>query len=263
MVQYNYNSSKGTKGKRMKLGLGNPTVKNGTNILDIKVPAELEKTCPTGLNYIDDAFGGKGMTPSTVVLFTGTPGSGKTTLMLQLADNITRKGHTALFNTAEESLFQVRKVTKRLRLKHGFVCGSESKIDVLLKNASELKKKFPKKQLFIIVDSLQTLDDGFYSSGHTNSMTAVRCMQQLTEYAKENYAIIIVIGQVKKDGEFSGKMAIKHIVDAHCHLFLENDKKSDNFNQRVFEVRKNRFGCNGIGYVLNLGEKGFRENYRS
>ena len=247
----------------MDLKLGNPKVANGTNILDIVVPEQLERTCRTGLGYIDDAFGGEGMTPSTAVLFTGTPGSGKTTLMMQLADSLTKNGHIALFNTAEESLFQIRRTTKRLKLTNGFVCGSEKMIDKLLDNATQLKATQPEKQLFIIVDSLQTLDDGFYASGHTNSMTAVRCMTKLTEYAKENYAIVIVIGQVKKDGEFSGKMAIKHVVDAHCHLFLDSDKRSDTFNQRIFEVRKNRFGCNGIGYVLNLNEKGFRESYRT
>ena len=69
---------------------------------------QLKKRCKTGIKFIDDAFGGKGMTPSVCTLFTGTPGAGKTTLMLQLADSLTRQGHVCLFNTAEESLYQVR-----------------------------------------------------------------------------------------------------------------------------------------------------------
>ena len=79
----------------------------GTNILDIKVPAPLRKKIKSGLGYIDAAFGGEGFTPSCVTLFTGTPGSGKTTMMLKLADSITKNGGLVMFNTAEESLFQV------------------------------------------------------------------------------------------------------------------------------------------------------------
>ncbi len=56
----------------------------GTNILDVKVPTQLRKKVKSGLGYIDAAFGGEGFTPSCVTLFTGTPGSGKTTMMLKL-----------------------------------------------------------------------------------------------------------------------------------------------------------------------------------
>jgi len=100
----------------MQFDFDNINIKLGTNILEIDVPEQLEKTYSTGMDFIDDAFGGKGMTPSTACLFTGTPGAGKTTLMMQLANAITKSGNVALFNTAEESLYQVRKVAKRLQL---------------------------------------------------------------------------------------------------------------------------------------------------
>ena len=59
-------------------------IPNGTNILDVQVPDALRKRVKSGLEYFDDALGGKGFTPSAVTLFTGTPGAGKTTMMLEL-----------------------------------------------------------------------------------------------------------------------------------------------------------------------------------
>jgi len=245
----------------MQFNFDNLDIKLGTNILEIDVPEELEKTYTTGIDFIDDAFGGKGMTPSTACLFTGTAGAGKTTLMMQLANAITKSGNLALFNTAEESLFQVRKVTKRLKLKHGFVCGDERNVDKLIENAESLRNLDVNKgkQLFIIADSLQTLDDGKYANGTVNSMTGVRCLERLCQYAKDTYAIIIVIGQVTKNGDLAGRQVLKHMIDAHCHLFIDTDRKSDSYGERLFEVQKNRFGCSGIMYELSMSARGFKE----
>ena len=60
----------------------------GTNILDVKVPEKLRTRVKSGLTYFDDALGGRGFTPSAVTLFTGTPGAGKTTMMLELANSL-------------------------------------------------------------------------------------------------------------------------------------------------------------------------------
>ena len=60
----------------MRLKTQHATIDRGTNILNIEVPAELKRRCKTGIKFIDDAFGGKGMTPSVATLFTGTPGAG-------------------------------------------------------------------------------------------------------------------------------------------------------------------------------------------
>ena len=107
-------------------------IKFGTNVLDIKVPAHLRVKVPTGINYFDGAVGGKGLTPSCVTLFTGEPGAGKTTMMLTIADALTKQGNICLFNTAEESLFQTAMTAQRLKLKNGFVCGNEALITMYL-----------------------------------------------------------------------------------------------------------------------------------
>ena len=138
----------------MQLKTQHADIERGSNILTIQVPEALKRRCKTGIKFIDDAFGGKGMTPSVATLFTGTPGAGKTTLMLQLADSLTRQGHVCLFNTAEESLYQVRGVVDRLKLRNGFICGQDNHVPTLLKHADEIREANPGKQLFIIIDSL-------------------------------------------------------------------------------------------------------------
>ena len=69
----------------MKLKINNDGITFGTNILDIEVPEHLKVKFKSGLGYVDGAMGGEGFTPSAVTLFTGTPGAGKTTLMLTMA----------------------------------------------------------------------------------------------------------------------------------------------------------------------------------
>jgi DNA repair protein RadA/Sms len=243
----------------MELNVGIKNWKQGRNILEIEVPAQLDKVVPTGIEWFNDAVGGQGMTPSTSMIFTGTPGAGKTTFSLQLANALTGQGHVVLFNTAEESLYQVRKVARRLDLKHGFIAGQDNKISSIVSHLEMLRKSNPKKQLFCIVDSLQAIDDGKYNDGAINSQTNVRVTEILTDYAKTHFAIMVLIGQVCKDGKFAGKNQIKHTVDVHGHLFIDVDKKSETYGERIFQIEKNRFGCNGRAYILGLDKSGLFE----
>ena len=244
----------------MKLNINLRDWKRGTNILELEVPPQLEQTVKTGVVWFDDALSsGEGVTPSSSILFTGTPGAGKTTLCLQLADAITKSGNICVFNTGEESLHQVRKVTKRLDLKSGFIAGQDTLVPNLLEHVGGIMKENPGKQIFMINDSLATLDDGFYKDGHTNSMTTVRAIEQITSFCKDTYAVSITIGQVNKAGEWAGKGQSKHIVDVHAHLALDEEKKSETYGERIFEVTKNRFGANGKRYILGLDKRGLYE----
>jgi DNA repair protein RadA/Sms len=245
---------------QMSLEIGIKGWKHGHNINEIEVPPQLDKVIPTGIKWFDDVLGGQGgMTPSTSMIFTGTPGAGKTTFCLQLANSLTKMGHVALFNTGEESLYQVRKVTRRIKLEQGFIAGQDTDVTKAIAHMDLLRKANPKKQLFGIFDSLQTMDDGKYSDGAINSMTNVRVTHMLTEYAKTNFAIIIIIGQVCKDGKFAGKNQIKHAVDVHGHLFVDTDKKSETFGERIFQVEKNRFGASQMAYIVGMNDKGLFE----
>ena len=242
----------------MKLNVKRDDITFGTNILDLRVPSKLRERHPCGVDYLDAAFGGEGFTPSTISLFTGEPGAGKTTLMLTLANALTSQGYVCLFNTAEESLYQVKLTCERLELSSGFIAGQESYVPRLIKNCNLLRKKYPNKPLFLIVDSLQTLNDGKYGEENTNSQSAVRSLQMLTDYAKEHYINVICIGQVNKSGNMAGSQKLKHMVDAMLHLSIE--KKDEDFKGfRVLETIKNRFGGAGWTFFLDLKKEGFTE----
>lgn len=243
---------------KMNLSVGIKGFKRGTNINDIEVPEVLRHRKKVGIEWFDDAIGGEGMVPSSVMMLTGTPGAGKTTMLLQLANSITGAGHVCLYNTGEESLYQVKMVAERLRLKNGFVVGQDTLVEDLLNHADQLRKANKGKQVFILQDSLQTLDDGKYG-GSTNSMTPVRCVEMLTDWAKANYGIVAFIGQVTKDGDFAGKQTILHAVDVRGQLFIDEQKKSETYGERIFEVTKNRFGCSGKSYILGMERAGLFE----
>ena len=242
----------------MKLKVKNDRIVFGTNILDVNIPNKLRERNKCGIDYVDDAFGGEGFTPSTISLFTGEPGAGKTTLMLALADALTSQGYTCLFNTAEESLYQVKLTCERLDIRNGFVAGQESYVPRLISQCDTLRDRNPGKPFFLIVDSLQTLNDGKYGEEHTNGQSAVRALQMLTDYAKEHYINVICIGQVNKSGNMAGSQKLKHMVDAMLHLSIE--KKDEDFKGlRVLETVKNRFGGAGWTFFLDLKASGFSE----
>lgn len=228
----------------------------GINILDIEVPEALKRKFKTGIKFVDGAMGGEGFTPSAVTLFTGEPGAGKSTLALKIADAITKKGGVALFNTAEESLFQTAMTAKRLKLRHGFKCGNTNDIGELLKKSQEIIDANPGKQFFLIVDSLQCMDDGKYSSGMLTSGTAVRCLERITDFCKETNSCAVVINQVNKQGKMAGSNKLKHMVDAHMHLGVER-KDEDLMGCRILETQKNRFGGCGHVFFLRLRATGF------
>lgn len=244
--------------RAMNLNVGIRGMKRCTNINDIEVPPQLRHRRKIGVSWFDDALGGEGFVPSSVMMLTGTPGAGKTTLLLQLANSITAAGHICLYNTGEESLHQVKMVTERLGLRSGFYVGQDTEVSDLIAHADTLRGANPGKQVFILQDSLQTLNDGKYGE-HTNSVTPLRCAETLTDWAKSTYGIVIFIGQVNKDGEFAGKNGILHAIDVRGALYIDGKKSSETYGERIFEVTKNRFGCSGRAYVLGMRREGLYE----
>jgi len=239
----------------MKINVKTNTATDVVNIFDIEVPEKLKKKVKTGVDYFDKALGGEGFTPSMVTLFTGTPGAGKTTMMLELSDSLTKQGNTVLFNTAEESLHQLKMTVERLRLRNGFNVGQETNVIKLLENCKNEMDKNPDKHFFFIIDSLQCLTLGERTSKHTSTSTQV-CLQKITDFCKEYYCNAIVIGQVTKSGGMAGRNVLKHMVDAMIQLSVE-DKDEDLLGCRILRVTKNRFGGAGYINILSLEEKGF------
>jgi DNA repair protein RadA/Sms len=241
----------------MKLKLAD-SVEFGTNILEVEVPDEMRRRVKTNINYFDGVLGGEGLTPGSVYLFTGEPGSGKSTLMHLVADALTGTGHGAVFVSGEESPFQLKMVAERLRLKNGYMVSQDTHVPTLLKKVLPLvaKLKAEGKTPVLLVDSLQTLDDGHYKDGFTNGQTPLKALALITEFCKEHYCTAIVVGQVNKSGQFAGNNKLKHMVDGHLHLAIEvKDKELE--GTRKLSCLKNRFGSNGTEFYLALKKRGF------
>jgi predicted ATP-dependent serine protease len=146
---------------------------------------------------------------------------------------------------------------ERLNLRTGFIAGQESHVPTLLEQCDELRAKNPGKPFFLIVDSLQTLNDGKWGL-NKNSKTAQRALQLITDYCKEHFCNAIIIGQVNKSGEMAGANVLKHMVDAKMSLSIET-KDPELLGCRVLQVEKNRFGGAGHIMFLSLRDKGFDE----
>ena len=233
----------------MKLNVRQDDIEFGENILKVKVPKALRNKVKSGLEYFDAALGGEGFTPSQVLFFTGTPGSGKTTMLLTLADRLTKSGALVVFNTAEESLYQVKLIAERLGLRSGFSVGQETHVPSLLEKCDALRAKRGNKNkpFFLLVDSLQCMDDGKYKDGSVNRASAERSLGLMTDYCKENFCNAIVIGQVTKSGQMAGANVLKHMVDSMMSLDVER-KDEDLMGCRVLTTEKNRFG--GAGHIF-------------
>ncbi len=241
--------------------------KVGTMVSTIEVPAALRLKKSTGMDWLDDAFGGEGgLTPTSTVMLTGGPGTGKSTLLRQLASEMTGQGHLVLYNTGEESLFQAKMACERLQLKHDFCVGEETMLPRVLEFLDRIKAdpKLAGKQIVYLQDSLQTLDDGKYADAQgnsrgTTSKTPMHCTEMIVDWMQRNFGISIFIGQVTKGGDFAGVQGIKHAIDVHAHMFYDDKEKSDTYGCTIFEVQKNRWGCNGKSYIVGLSKTGIVE----
>ena len=209
------------------------------------VAAEVPRT-PTGQDELDRALGG-GIVPGGVVLIGGDPGIGKSTLLLQAADSLSRR-QKVLYITGEESGAQVALRARRLGLEGRSVrVLAEISLEQIL---FALQAEAPQ---FCVIDSIQTL----YSEALTSapgSVTQVReCAAQLTRHAKAAGTSLVLVGHVTKDGAIAGPRVLEHIVDTV--LYFEGDTHS---SFRLVRAIKNRFGAiNEIG-VFAMTEKGLK-----
>lgn len=249
----------------MDLGIGQPTVTDSTNILDIEIPKEMEHAIPTGHPHIDRLYAGDGVIAGTVSLVTGDPGAGKSTLMADLADRLTGRGIKAVYVSGEESLYQVRRVVKRLGLKNGFIPAYDTEAQSIIEQVERLKAAEAHKparkraKIMVIVDSLQCLrfrrEEGQRGRPMSDEKQALQALELLTAYAKNNWLPLFIIGHVNKKGEFAGKQTIKHIVDCHLHLSVDVDPDTG-MEERILEMKKNRFGPTGVYYAAEMTAKG-------
>lgn len=214
-------------------------------IKDISV-AEKERTS-TGVGEFDRVLGG-GVVAGSVVLLSGEPGIGKSTLLLQICKELGEHGKV-LYVTGEESSAQIKIRCKRLGVDNDevFVL-SENNIENVIAEINTLQPEI------VIIDSIQTMFDDNYPSSQ-GSITQVRqCALRLIGKAKEDGVSMIMVGHVNKEGAIAGPKVLEHMVDAV--LYFEGDKQHA---YRIVRAEKNRYGStNEIG-VFEMSDIGLTE----
>ncbi|MBR0231446.1 MAG: DNA repair protein RadA [Clostridia bacterium] len=201
----------------------------------------------TGIGEFDRVLGG-GLVEGSVVLLSGEPGIGKSTLLLQICRTIGR-GSKILYVTGEESSAQIRLRCKRLSVDNDNVfILSENDIDAVITEINTLAPEI------VIIDSIQTMYDESYPSSQ-GSITQVRqCALRLINKAKDDGVSMLLVGHVNKEGAIAGPKVLEHMVDAV--LYFEGDKQHA---YRIVRGEKNRYGStNEIG-VFEMGDEGLTE----
>lgn len=205
----------------------------------------------TGVAEADRVLGG-GLIPGSVVLLSGEPGNGKSTLASQILDRIGRPGpdgtpRKTLYVSGEESAEQVKLRLDRLgaELSNLHFLGETDAPTVAATIAAE-------KPAVAVIDSIQTMST---PSSEAGSLAAIRgAAAILAEGAKSSGVPLILIGQVTKEGSTAGPKSLEHLVDVV--LTLEGDKES---RYRTLRAEKNRFGATDEVGVFTMEEAGLVE----
>jgi len=201
---------------------------------------------PTGIEELDRALGG-GIVAGGVVLIGGDPGIGKSTLLLQALDALSRTLRT-LYVTGEESGAQVALRSRRLGLD-----GSRVRVLAEINLEKIVATLEAERPAVCVIDSIQTLYSEQLTSAPGSVAQVRECAAQLTRTAKASGLTIVLVGHVTKEGALAGPRVLEHIVDTV--LYFEGDTHS---SFRLVRAVKNRFGAvNEIG-VFAMTEKGLK-----
>lgn len=202
----------------------------------------------TGISELDRVLGG-GIVAGSMILLTGEPGIGKSTLTLQIADRLCASGKKVLYVSGEESEDQIGLRGARLGLPlKNLQLLSESNLETILATTAEEKPDF------LIVDSIQVVSSQNIPGG-AGSVSQVRlCAETILEFAKPKRLPVLLIGHVTKDGTLAGPRVLEHLVDVV--LYIEGSRTHD---FRLLRGVKNRFGSVSEVGIFEMTANGLNE----
>lgn len=212
-----------------------------------QVEMEEEIRFETGMSELDRVLGG-GAVRGSLVLVGGSPGIGKSTLMLQICDNLSRN-YKVLYVSGEESARQIKLRARRLGVAgEGMYLLAETNLTRVLDSVEQVAPDI------LVVDSIQTMYQE-NSDSLAGSVAQVKaCAMNLMELAKGQGITVFVIGHINKEGSIAGPKVLEHIVD--CVLSFEGEQ---NLAYRILRATKNRFGATDEIGVFEMLDSGLRE----
>ncbi|MDR2598941.1 MAG: DNA repair protein RadA [Oscillospiraceae bacterium] len=225
--------------------------KSGINVIAENAPRELknlnitnEIRFSTGLKELDRVLGG-GAVSGSLVLVGGSPGIGKSTLLLQICGLIDEK-MKILYVSGEESENQIKMRAERLRVKRNDVLVyTETEITQILESVAELEPGI------IIIDSIQTLYNPELNTSPGSVGQVKDCTMSLLRLSKDVGVTVFLVGHVNKEGAIAGPKVLEHMVD--CVLYFEGEHS---MNYRILRAAKNRYGSTneiGVFEMLDTG----------
>jgi len=212
-----------------------------------EVGADRAPRMTTNIESLDRVLGG-GLVPGAVTLVGGEPGIGKSTLLLQVAEQLARNG-VVLYVSGEESPSQIALRARRLGTLHDNIrLFTETSIDRILAEAEKLSPAA------LIVDSIQTVHTSANDS-MPGSVAQVRDSTGVLMTAAKRLSLpVFLIGHITKEGTIAGPKTLEHIVDTV--LYFEGEKFQ---NYRVVRAYKNRFGPANEVAIFEMHDSGLEE----
>ena len=208
------------------------------------VSTEKVSAWSTQVGEFDRVLGG-GLVPGAVVLLSGEPGVGKSTLLLEVAANTAKSGKKVLYVSGEESVGQIRLRAERTgAMSDNLYIASETDLSTVLGQIDAIAPEL------LVVDSVQTIAAGEIDGAAGMPSQIREVAANLIRVAKERALPIILVGHVTKDGNIAGPRALEHLVDVVCHF--EGDRQT---SLRFVRSMKNRFGpTDEVGCFEMTGE---------
>jgi DNA repair protein RadA/Sms len=230
-----------------------------------EIVSDEQERFDSGYGEFDRVLGG-GVVPGSLVLIGGDPGIGKSTLLLQTANQLAFRLPRILYVSAEESGQQIKLRASRLGVgvkdtqesaeQNGKIGGSEHNLFVMAETDLEeiIRELEALKPQLAVIDSIQTL---YFSSLNSapGSVAQVReCTSALMQVAKRENITLFIVGHVTKEGTIAGPRVLEHLVDTV--LYFEGDRYA---SHRLLRSVKNRFGSTHEIGIFEMVDHGLRE----
>ena len=228
----------------------------GLDVSTSSAPIEISKIKSAGISRMSSGFSefdrvlGGGIVAGSAILLSGDPGIGKSTLLLQIAKNISSNKKKVLYVTGEESEGQIKIRATRIGIsdKNDLLVMANGNIEQVIAASAKTKPDF------LVIDSIQTMASDEFP-GFAGSLPQLRhATSRIVSYAKKNSVPVFIIGHVTKEGEIAGPMLLSHMVD--CVLYLEGESLT---GTKILRSFKNRFGDTTEVGVFVMEEKGLSE----
>lgn len=237
-----------TEDKEQKSKINEPI--SAANIVDLaQFDAPEHQRISSGIHEFDRVLGG-GIVAGSLILIGGSPGIGKSTLLLQIISSLALSSQSPpLYISGEESANQIKLRFERLKLKaHAIQFANETATEKICATIERLKPTL------VIVDSIQTLrSKEAGSAAGSLQQVSISCVK-LMEVAKKHGVPIFIIGHITKEGVVAGPKTLEHLVDTV--LYLEGDK---NHFYRLLRSVKNRFGSVDEVGIFEMTDAGMVE----